>query len=72
MSGYGLFTGGLGIHCGAEKLGCLTIPAGAGNSQRQIKLLTDFKVTGIHIIPSYAMVHPPFPTPSGRCLTPPH
>ena len=55
MSGYGLFTGGLGIHCGAEKLGCLTIPAGAGNSQRQIKLLTDFKVTGIHIIPSYAM-----------------
>ncbi|WP_428565192.1 MAG: phenylacetate--CoA ligase family protein [Solidesulfovibrio sp. DCME] len=55
MSGYGLFTGGLGIHYGAEKLGCLTIPAGAGNSQRQIKLLTDFKVTGIHIIPSYAM-----------------
>jgi phenylacetate-CoA ligase len=55
MSGYGLFTGGLGIHYGAEKLGCLTIPAGAGNSQRQIKLLMDFKVTGIHIIPSYAM-----------------
>jgi len=55
MSGYGLFTGGLGIHCGAEKLGCLTIPAGAGNTQRQIKLLLDFKVTGIHIIPSYAM-----------------
>lgn len=55
MSGYGLFTGGLGIHCGAEKLGCLTIPAGAGNTQRQIKLLMDFKVTGIHIIPSYAM-----------------
>jgi len=55
MSGYGLFTGGLGIHCGAEKLGCLTIPAGAGNSHRQIKLLMDFKVTGIHIIPSYAM-----------------
>ena len=55
MSGYGLFTGGLGIHCGAEKLGCLTIPAGAGNSHRQIKLLQDFKVTGIHIIPSYAL-----------------
>lgn len=55
MSGYGLFTGGLGIHYGAEKLGCLTIPAGAGNSHRQIKLLTDFKVTGIHIIPSYAL-----------------
>jgi phenylacetate-CoA ligase len=55
MSGYGLFTGGLGIHYGAEKLGCLTIPAGAGNTQRQIKLLLDFKVTGIHIIPSYAL-----------------
>jgi phenylacetate-CoA ligase len=55
MSGYGLFTGGLGIHYGAEKLGCLTIPAGAGNTPRQIKLLTDFKVTGIHIIPSYAL-----------------
>lgn len=55
MSGYGLFTGGLGIHYGAERLGCLTIPAGAGNSHRQIKLLMDFKVTGIHIIPSYAL-----------------
>lgn len=55
MSGYGLFTGGLGIHAGAERLGCLTIPAGAGNSHRQIKLLMDFKVTGIHIIPSYAL-----------------
>jgi phenylacetate-CoA ligase len=55
MSGYGLFTGGLGIHYGAERLGCLTIPAGAGSSHRQIKLLTDFKVTGIHIIPSYAL-----------------
>lgn len=55
MSGYGLFTGGLGIHYGAERLGCLTIPAGAGNTQRQIKLLLDFKVTGIHIIPSYAL-----------------
>lgn len=55
MSGYGLFTGGLGIHYGAERLGCLTIPAGAGNSKRQIKLLQDFQVTTIHIIPSYAL-----------------
>ena len=55
MSGYGLFTGGLGIHYGAERLGCLTIPAGAGNSKRQIKLLQDFRVTVIHIIPSYAL-----------------
>ena len=37
MSGYGLFTGGLGIHFGAERLGCMTIPAGAGNSKRQLK-----------------------------------
>ncbi|MDQ7833276.1 MAG: phenylacetate--CoA ligase [Desulfovibrionaceae bacterium] len=55
MSGYGLFTGGLGIHYGAERLGCLTIPAGAGNSKRQLKLITDFKVTAVHIIPSYAL-----------------
>jgi phenylacetate-CoA ligase len=55
LSGYGLFTGGLGIHYGAERLGCLTIPAGAGNSKRQIKLLQDFKVSVAHIIPSYAM-----------------
>ncbi len=55
LSGYGLFTGGLGIHYGAERLGCLTIPAGAGNSKRQIKLLKDFQVQAIHIIPSYAL-----------------
>ncbi|MBS3779573.1 MAG: phenylacetate--CoA ligase [Desulfovermiculus sp.] len=55
LSGYGLFTGGLGIHYGAERLGCLTIPAGAGNSKRQIKLLKDFRVTAMHIIPSYAL-----------------
>jgi len=55
ISGYGLFTGGLGIHYGAERLGCLTIPAGAGNSKRQIKLLRDFKVSVVHIIPSYAL-----------------
>ncbi|MFP4629090.1 MAG: phenylacetate--CoA ligase family protein [Desulfohalobiaceae bacterium] len=55
LSGYGLFTGGLGIHYGAERLGCLTIPAGAGNSKRQIKLLRDFRVSAMHIIPSYAL-----------------
>ena len=54
-SGYGLFTGGLGIHAGAERLGCCTIPAGAGNTHRQIQLIRDFGVTGIHIIPSYAL-----------------
>ena len=55
MSGYGLFTGGLGIHYGAERLGCLTIPAGAGNTRRQIKLIRDFQVTAVHILPSYAL-----------------
>jgi phenylacetate-CoA ligase len=55
MSGYGLFTGGLGIHYGAERLGCMTIPAGAGNSRRQIKLLRDFRTTVVHILPSYAL-----------------
>lgn len=56
MSGYGLFTGGLGIHYGAERLGCMTIPAGAGNSLRQIKLVKDFKTTVAHILPSYAII----------------
>ncbi len=56
MSGYGLFTGGLGIHYGSERLGCFTIPAGAGNSRRQLKLLRDFKTTVIHILPSYALI----------------
>ncbi|MBF0514713.1 MAG: phenylacetate--CoA ligase [Desulfovibrionaceae bacterium] len=55
LSGYGLFTGGLGIHYGAERLGCLTIPAGTGNSQRQIKIIRDFGTTALHIIPSYAL-----------------
>ncbi len=55
MSGYGLFTGGLGIHYGAEHLGCMTIPAGAGNTKRQIKLIRDFEVSAVHILPSYAL-----------------
>lgn len=55
MSGYGLFTGGLGIHYGAERLGCMTIPAGAGNSKRQLKLVQDFTTTVAHILPSYAL-----------------
>ena len=55
MMGYGLFTGGLGLHYGAEKLGCTVIPASSGNSLRQIMLLQDFKTTLIHITPSYAL-----------------
>lgn len=54
-SGYGMFTGGLGIHYGSERLGCLTVPAGAGNTERQIKFVQDFGVTVAHIIPSYAL-----------------
>ncbi|MCX7635429.1 MAG: phenylacetate--CoA ligase [Syntrophales bacterium] len=55
MMTYGLFTGGLGFHYGAEKIGALVIPAGAGNSKRQIQLIRDFATTVIHIIPSYAL-----------------
>lgn len=55
ISGYGLFTGGLGFQYGAERLGALTIPAGAGNSKRQIKLMRDYGTTVIHTIPSYVM-----------------
>ncbi|MFA9389158.1 MAG: phenylacetate--CoA ligase family protein [Prolixibacteraceae bacterium] len=51
--GYGLFTGGLGFQYGIEKLGALSIPAGAGNSIRQIKLMQDYGTTAIHAIPSY-------------------
>ncbi len=55
MMGYGLFTGGLGFHYGAERLGAMTIPAGAGNSKRQVQLMQQFATTAIHIIPSYAL-----------------
>ncbi len=53
ICGYGLFTGGLGFQYGAERLGCLSIPAGAGNSLRQIKLMRDFGTSVVHAIPSY-------------------
>jgi phenylacetate-CoA ligase len=55
MMGYGLFTGGLGLHYGSEKLGSLTIPASSGNTKRQIKLMQDFATTVIHITPSYLL-----------------
>ncbi|MBL7966594.1 MAG: phenylacetate--CoA ligase [Prolixibacteraceae bacterium] len=53
ICGYGLFTGGLGFQYGIERLGCLSIPAGAGNSPRQIKLMRDYGTTVAHAIPSY-------------------
>ena len=55
MMSYGLFTGGLGLHYGAEKLGAFVIPSGAGNSRRQIEFMRIFGTAAIHIIPSYAM-----------------
>jgi len=55
LTGYGLFTGGLGFHYGAERLGMLTIPSGPGNSKRQIQLMRDFSTNVLHIIPSYAL-----------------
>lgn len=53
ICGYGLFTGGLGFQYGIETLGALSIPAGAGNSLRQIKLMRDYGTTAAHAIPSY-------------------
>lgn len=55
MMSYGLFTGGLGLHYGAERLGLLTIPIGPGNTQRQIWFLKQFKTSVIHVLPSYAL-----------------
>ena len=55
MVNYGMFTGGLGFHYGAEKIGAVSIPAGTGNTERQIEMLLDFGVTAIHCTPSYAM-----------------
>jgi len=55
MMGYGLFTGGLGLHYGAERLGCLVIPSATGNSPKQIELMQDFGSTIMHITPSYAL-----------------
>lgn len=54
--GYGLFTGGLGAHYGAERLGALTIPLSGGNTKRQVQILRDFGVTVLACTPSYAML----------------
>ncbi len=53
--GYGLFTGGLGIHYGAEKAGATAIPVSSGNTKRQIQLLRDFGSNVLCCTPSYAM-----------------
>lgn len=53
--GYGLFTGGLGIHYGVERLGAAVVPVSGGNTKRQIKLLEDFEATILTCTPSYAL-----------------
>ncbi len=53
MMTYGMFTGGLGLHYGAERLGSLVIPSSSGNTQRQLQLMKDFQTTVVHATPSY-------------------
>ncbi len=53
--GYGLFTGGLGAHYGAEKLGLTVVPFGGGQTERQVQLITDFKPDIIMVTPSYML-----------------
>jgi len=53
--GYGLFTGGFGLHYGAEKLGASVIPISAGNTRRQIQIMQDFKTSALVCTPSYAL-----------------
>ena len=52
--GYGLFTGGFGLHGGASKVGCLTLPMSSGNTERQIQFMTDLGATILCCTPSYA------------------
>lgn len=53
--GYGLFTGGLGLHYGAERIGAAVLPASVGNTERQIDLMMDMQVTAIACTPSYLL-----------------
>lgn len=53
--GYGMFTGGFGLHYGLQKLGCTMIPAGAGNTERHIQMIQDYGTTVLIATPSYAM-----------------
>ncbi|HYW91372.1 MAG TPA: phenylacetate--CoA ligase PaaK [Gammaproteobacteria bacterium] len=53
--GYGLFTGGLGVHYGAERLGCTVIPMSGGQTERQVQLIRDFQPTIITVTPSYVL-----------------
>ena len=54
--GYGLFTGGLGAHYGAEKLGCIVVPMSGGQTEKQVQLIEDFRPDIIMVTPSYMQV----------------
>ena len=54
--GYGLFTGGFGLHYGAERIGASVIPISSGNTKRQIQIMQDFKTTALVCTPSYALI----------------
>ena len=53
--GYGMFTGGLGLHYGCEKIGCMIVPAGSGNTERHLMMIEDYKTTVLIATPSYAL-----------------
>ncbi len=55
LMSYGLFTGGLVMHYGAERVGLMVIPAAGGNTKRQVQLMKDFRTTVLHITPSYLL-----------------
>src|SRR5471032_513619 len=54
--GYGLFTGGLGAHYGAERLGCTVVPISGGRTEKQVQLIVDFRPRVIMVTPSYMLV----------------
>ena len=65
--GYGLFTGGLGVHYGAERLGCTVVPVSGGMTERQVQLINDFKPDIITVTPSYMLaILDEFKTPGPR------
>lgn len=53
--GYGMFTGGFGLHYGLQRLGCMVIPAGSGNTERHLEMIKDYRSTVLVATPSYAM-----------------
>ena len=54
--GYGMFTGGFGLHYGLQKLGCMMIPAGSGNTERHLQMINDYGTTVLIATPSYALM----------------